>query len=104
MGIFATGAPLPAFLGKPLPCESWTDTSPKRHEERAKSHFHRVANGGVGSQKHAPNECTLLDQRFLFAVTRSLLAKAGLGESAGRWFPLPSTAHSSSPSSWYPRR
>src|SRR6266699_4466838 len=104
MAMFATGAPLPAFLGRPLPCESWTDAPASRREERAKIHFHRVANAGVGSQRHAPNECTLLDQRFLFAVTQSLLAKAGPGESAGRWFPPASTAHSSSPSSSYLRQ
>src|SRR6266446_820709 len=102
--MFVTGAPLPAFPGRSRPCELWTDALSKRREERAQRHFHRVANGGVGSQRHVPIGHTLSDQRFLFAVTGSLLAKAGPGESAGRWFPPPSTAHWSSPSSLYPRR
>src|SRR6266699_5743042 len=104
MALLVFEALLPAFPGRSLPCESWTDGPASRREERAKIHFHRVANAGVGSQRHAPNECTRLDQRFLFAVTRSLLAKAGPGESAGRWFPPASTAHSSSPSSSYLRQ
>src|SRR6266851_9711100 len=99
MGRFATEAPLPAFPGRSLPCESWTDAPASRREERALRHFHHVANPGVGSQRHVPIGHTLSDQRFLFAVTQSPLAKAEPGESAGRWFPPPSTAHWSSPSS-----
>src|SRR5881397_2019467 len=104
MALLVFEAPLPAFPGRLLPCESWTDAPPSRREERAKIHFHHVANGGVGPQRYAPTGHTPSDQRSPFAVTRSRKVAAWPGESAGRWFPPPSTAHSSSPSSLYPRR
>ena len=62
---------LPAFPGRSLPCESWTDAPPSRREERAKIHFHHVANGGVEPQRYAPIGHTPSDQRSPFAVTRS---------------------------------
>jgi len=81
MALIVLGAPLPVFPGKSLPCESWTDVPPRRSEERAQRHFHGVANGGVGSQRHVPNERTPSDQRFLCAVTSNIIASHYLDPS-----------------------
>src|SRR6266851_1823135 len=81
--------------------------------EFAKSfQVNEIAIGGSGSaeelsllkifcQNHSP---TTVNEDGVIDFFVEFRAQAGPGESAGRWFPPPSTAHSSSLSSLYPRR